>query len=122
MARVSNMLGVQERGPNGEGMEVNPYHFPKMVYRATSKHPKGYVTKVVHSQAEVDALPKGWLTTPAEIHGLLDPIHRAAHAKPEDDENFFDDTAPVEAAAATEEVPAPKAKRERKPKAAAATV
>lgn len=91
MARLSNMLGVRELSEDGNSMELPPpREFPKMVYRATSKNPKGYVTKIVNNRAEQDALPKGWLSNPAEIHALLlDPIHKAAHAKPEDSEDYF---------------------------------
>lgn len=115
MARLSNMLGARELSVDGNSMELPPpREFPKLVYRATSKAPKGYVTKLVNNRAEEDALPKGWLITREEIHDLLDPIHKAAHAKPEDSEDFFDDEPKVAEAAA------PKAKRARKPKVAEA--
>ena len=93
MARLSNMLGVREVAQDGNSMELPPpREFPKMAYRATNKDPRGYATKIVQSRAEQDALPKGWLTNPADIHALLlDPIHKAAHAKPEDSEDFFAD-------------------------------
>lgn len=74
MARVSNLLGVQERTPEGGMTLPPPSEFPKMVYGANSKHPRGYVTKIVRSKAEEDALGPGWLKTPKEIHALLDKI------------------------------------------------
>lgn len=123
MARLSNMLGARELSADGNSMELPPpREFPKLAYRPTSKHPKGYVTKVVHSQAEEDALPKGWLTSREDIHALLDPIHKAAHVKPEDSEDFFDDEPKAAAVTAVAtEAPVTKVKRARKPKAAAVT-
>lgn len=110
MARLSNLLGVREVAQDGNSMELPPpQEFPKMVYRATAKHPKGYVTKIVNSKAEEDALPKGWLKTRAEIHALLDPIHQAEHAKPEDSEDYFTEEAKAEPEAAKPKAAKPKA-------------
>lgn len=53
--------------------------FPKMVYKKSHVDPRGYITRVVQSQAEQDTLSKGWLVTTAEIHALLDPIAKQAY-------------------------------------------
>jgi hypothetical protein len=62
-----------------------PQEFPKMVYKASTKNPNGYITRTVLSKAEQDTLPKGWLTTPAEVRGLLDPIIAAKNAPPDEE-------------------------------------
>lgn len=61
-----------------------PTEFPKMVYKVSTHDPKGYVTRVIQSQEEQDKLPKGWLTTSAEVHALLDPIAKAQYVDPDD--------------------------------------
>lgn len=61
--------------------------FPKMVYKArtpTKTNSSLYLTKVVRSKEEQDALPKGWLTTTAEIHALLAPIVQAQYKDPDE--------------------------------------
>lgn len=60
-----------------------PVEFPKMVYRASAKAPEGYITRIVKTKEEQDALPKSWLTTHAEIHGLLTPLVQAKNAPPD---------------------------------------
>jgi hypothetical protein len=62
-----------------------PTEFPKIVYRKDEREPKGYRTKIVKSREEQDALGKGWLTTAAEVHALLDPIASAQYRDPEEE-------------------------------------
>jgi hypothetical protein len=50
-----------------------PSEFPKMVYRKSTKDPKGYATRIIESAEEqVAVMKQGWLITTKEIHALLE--------------------------------------------------
>jgi len=48
-----------------------PSEFPKMVYRKSAQAKEGYITKIVASKEEQDALPKGWAVSTQDVHALL---------------------------------------------------
>jgi hypothetical protein len=58
--------------------------FPKAVYKPSKVDPKGYITRVIQSKEEQDKLPKAWLVTTEQIHGLLDPIAKAQYITADD--------------------------------------
>jgi hypothetical protein len=105
--------------PNHRGvMDANyvrpaPSDFPKMVYRKSASAPAGYATRVVESQEEQDALPKGWSTSAEEIHALLNsliPAAAAGEAVGEEVEPAKQEAAAKPAKPAKKEKPAKKGK------------
>jgi hypothetical protein len=71
---------VDIENPRGDGA----YEFPKMAYKASKVSPKGYITRIVKSSGEEKALPKGWVTSTADIHALLDPLAKAQYVSEEE--------------------------------------
>lgn len=67
---LPNRLGVQDPLFRMPG----PVEFPKMAYKKDASHPQGYITKVVNSQEEQDALTKGWLWAIKDVHALLESL------------------------------------------------
>lgn len=58
--------------------------FPKMVYRESKKEARGYETKIVKTEEEQTALPKGWLSSPKDVHTLLERLERARLGETDD--------------------------------------
>ena len=59
------------------GSDVREY--PKMIYRKSTKDPKGFTTRIIESREEEDSARKqNWQTQPKEIHALLEDLRRAA--------------------------------------------
>jgi hypothetical protein len=83
--RNTNLPDPAHRGVvEANYVRPQPSEFPRMVYRADANEKLGYRTRIVKSQEEQDALPKGWLTSVADIHALLDPLAKKAYAEPEE--------------------------------------
>lgn len=64
-----------------------PSEFPKMVFKPEPSETAGYISKVVNSQAEQDALSKKWLVTKEAIHDFLDAKAKAQYVDKDDDDD-----------------------------------
>lgn len=78
---LPNNYGVQDKTFRMPGA----VEFPKMAYKKDATHPAGHITKIVKDQDEQDALGKGWLTDPRDVHALLENLS-ASSEEEEDDE------------------------------------
>src|SRR6202161_1353169 len=63
---------------------VDVREFPRMVYKASKVDPRGYITRVVQSQEQQDALPRGWISNIADVHAFLDPLVKAQYVSADD--------------------------------------
>lgn len=77
---LPNNFGVQDRTFRMPG----PVEFPKMAYKKDASHAEGYVTKIVKDQDEQDALGKGWLTDPKDVHALLESLRNPVEEEVEE--------------------------------------